>query len=61
MIWEFWNNSSKSSEVKMFPLSFAEFWSAWQRKEAGWDIDQLFLDYLRFGGIPVVANYLLDD
>ena len=45
----------------MFPLSFAEFWSAWQRKEAGWDIDQLFLDYLRFGGIPVVANYLLDD
>ena len=46
--------SGRSVEIKMLPLSFAEYCELKQSNE----IDALFADYLRFGALPYIASMI---
>ena len=44
--------SGRYVEVAMLPLSFAEYQSAWPNENP----DQLFLQYMKYGGFPFLAG-----
>lgn len=46
--------SGRYIEIKMLPLSFKEYVSAFDEKK---DINKMFLDYMRYGGLPQTIEF----
>lgn len=47
--------SGRCIQIKMLPLSFKEFLEFYEFEES-WSIDDKFNEYLKFGGLPSLAN-----
>lgn len=48
-------------EIRLYPLSFAEFFRARRGPQATVAADRAFADYLRYGSFPYVANLIGDE
>lgn len=48
--------SGRYVEIKMYPLSFAEFLSAQSNTESLYSSEQYFNEYLKYGGFPFLAR-----
>ena len=52
--------SGRYIEIRVLPLSFAEYYDFWQDRNLPIDRQQLFDQYLQMGGFPEVANLLVN-
>ena len=53
--------SGRYVEFSIYPFSFAEYCEAAKSNENNKDVNALFNDYVRFGGLPFLATVSLDD
>lgn len=48
-------------EIRLYPLSFAEFFHAMRGSHGAVDADRAFADYLQYGSFPYVTNLIGDE